>query len=163
MNTSIKNSGMWIAAMLAVAAGIAFTLQAVRMRSAVSERIVKRAEAMQRLQEIAGDVRRAEQAVELYGKLAQKKTGSPTDALKTVFPDQKIEDPRETRREISGGWALKQKEYVLDDVSIGKAMEFVQKAEAMRPPWIMTRCAIRSSTTAAGAGHVAITLEALEK
>ncbi|MBA4387190.1 MAG: hypothetical protein C0404_04355 [Verrucomicrobia bacterium] len=160
-NTSIKI--IWAAACVFIVAGMALALQARSAIRTASDKIARRASDTKQVAAIEADLARCVQAQMLYGKLATKKADSFPELLKASFADQKTDDARDVRRDLIPGWYARQKELTWSDVQIGKVMEFAARAESMRPPWIMTKCQIRSSQTVAGMGQVTIVLEAVER
>lgn len=86
-----------------------------------------------------------------------------SEIIATSAISNRVSDARDIRVKVGDGWSMLQKEIVLNEVNIRDAVEFVRKAETVRPPWWLKKIVIRSSARDAGFGQVILTVETLEK
>jgi len=126
-------------------------------------RLKKRIAELNVLRNMEADMVRYEAAKRKMEETSGKHAASITGIFQEMLPENKADDLKESRKNFLPGWVIRQKEISVSDVSIGKMMEFVRRAESQAMPWCMTKCAIRSAPGSAGMGQVVMTLEVVEK
>jgi hypothetical protein len=98
-----------------------------------------------------------------FDALPEAKARDLQPLMQESLPGYQAEDVRDASAEVSPGWVLRRREIAFREAPIAKAEEFVRRAEALRPPWRLSKCVLRASSRAAGFGHVVLVMEALER
>lgn len=163
MNRKLTIRVVWVLAAAAMLGGVSL---AVYASSAIRSASVRLTETARLVDQLKGDLQktvRTAQARELYSKLPPLKADALQECLSSTVGAQVIDDSRDVRQDMGQGWSARQKELTFNDVPVSRVMDFVRKAEALRPPWIMTRCQIRSSPSAAGTAQITVVMETVER
>lgn len=152
-----------IAAAVLLAAGAVMSLDTVRKMTEVSARLRLKQRDLNVLRSMESDLLRCRAAVDAWKHYPAPSPTALMEALRDTLPIAKSDDVRDFRKESVPGWFLRQKEISLPEASIGTAMAFVRKAEALSPPWRLSKAVIRSSPRAPGSGQVILLMETLER
>ncbi len=154
---------IWAGAALFLAAGLVLAVQSARGIRSSAEKLDRKLRDIGELRALEDQEKRYVLAQQMYEKLPNKHPGSLDGAFKEALSPHKADDSRETRKELGQGWVAHQKEFSFGEIPVAKIVEFVRKAEAQRPPWILTKCVINSAPGTGGTAQVSIQLEAVEK
>jgi len=154
---------VWGAAAASAVAGVWLALHAAGAVDRAGRELARKRSELDELRAVAGELARSAAAKAVFEGEPGRRPAAVAALLDEVLPGVKPEDSRERRREIAGGWLVREHEFAFGEVPLGKVMDFAAKAEAQRPPWKVTKCVIRASPHAPGTGRVALVLEALEK
>ncbi len=154
---------VWASAALCLAAGLVLAVQSARGIRGSTERLERKLRDIEKLKALEREEKRCVQAQQMYEKLANKHPDSLEGLLKEFPSAYKADDSKEARKDLTAGWVVRQKELSFGEVSMEKIVEFVRKAEAQRPPWVLTRCAINSAPGSGGTAQVILQLEAVER
>jgi hypothetical protein len=122
----------------------------------------KRAEVL-RVLALEQRLNRMRQAKESYAGMAGRQAEPTAGILREVFAGLRVDEPRETRRDLGDGWVARHEEISLGDVPLAKAMEYMRRVEKLKPPWIVTKCSIRTTGETPGVANVVLDIEAVEK
>jgi len=163
MNETRFTGSLWIAAGIALAAGLALTARTAGRLGEARERLDRKIEevaAIRAIEERAAPYRAAQEA---FARLAPPPGGELPELIAREFDPHKPDDAPEFRRESAPGWAIRQREIVFSDVPFEKVGRFLQAAESLRPPWRLVKGMLRPSAGTAGAGQCVLLLEALER
>jgi len=163
MNENLTTRLLWLSAAVLLVAGFFMTIQNLRNVDTVSQRAKKSVAELNVLRNMEADMARYEAAKLKLEQLSDKHPVSLTGVLQEALPGVKTDEVRDLRKDLGSGWVVRQKEIALNDIPIGKAMEFVQKAEKQKLPWCLAKCVIRATPRVAGTGQVVLLMEAVEK
>jgi len=163
MNEKTTTRMLWAAAAVFLIVGTGMTVSNLRKSAGVSERLEKNIADLKTLRIMEADMARYEAAKKMMEKLPDKHPVPLNGLLQETLPASKGDDIRDAGKDELGGWLVRRKEISMNDVPVGKAMEFVQKAESQKLPWCLARCVIRAAPRAGGTGQVVLLMEALEK
>ena len=64
---------------------------------------------------------------------------------------------------LDRGWVALTQQLTFNNVDIRSVMAFVESAERLRPPWRLTSCDVRASSSAAGRGQVVLRLSTVQR
>jgi hypothetical protein len=96
-------------------------------------------------------------------KLSYTKLADPEVIIKNVFGANKIENIQKDKNNCGPEYAINQIEISLKDITLKKLPEFIRNMETLRPPFRLTSCTIRSSTTTSGSGNMKLRFERVER
>lgn len=163
MSKNLTTRVLWLVAAVLLIAGAVMTVSNLGKVEDIAVRFKKKNGELKVLNSLAADLGRYESARQKMEQLAGKHHPLPLGSvLEQVLPGSKAEE-RDSRKELLAGWSLRQKEISLNDVSLGKVMEFIRTVESQKMPWCMTKCVIRSAARAPGTGQVVLLMEAVDK
>jgi hypothetical protein len=166
MTDRLATRALWVLAAVAVAAGGIMTARTLAGARAVTANLDRKLGETQRLRSLEFEAARFRAARLAFDQLPRKQAANLAPLLKEFFPDVDVQQ-RDERKEIGEGWVLRHKELTLSGVPLKKtmdgAMAFVRKAEAQRPPWRLTKCEVKASSSSEGAGDIALGLDAVEE
>ena len=154
---------LWIAAVVLLFAGVVMTARNLGSAAEATDRVAKLVGSVRVLRNMAADLERYESARLKMEKLPEKHPVHLAGIIAELLPGIKVDEIKDTRKDSASGWVVRQKEIALNDVPVGKAMEFVKKAESGRLPWRLARCTIRSAPRVAGTAQVVLLLEAVDR
>jgi heme exporter protein D len=154
---------VWAAAALSLAAGVALTFHSLRLAREASQDMAQHLRELARVRSLEAGVAARRAAQQSFDALAVRQPTNLVALAVAAMPSAQPEDVRETRHELAAGWSVRQVELTFREASIAKAMEFVSIAESQPLPWRLTKCVLRATPGVAGTGHIALTMEALEK
>jgi len=163
MNNNLTTRLLWLFSAVFLFIGIGLTVQNLRKCDDLIERFKKKSGELKILRNMQADIFRYEAARHKMEQLAEKHPVALNAIIQEALGGIKVEDIRDSRKELVGGWAVRQKEISINDVSIEKVMEFIRKAESQKMPWCLSRCVIRTAPGAAGTGQIVLQMEAVEK
>ena len=162
---------LWLAAAAALAIGAALSGYAARHIAASKTRLTRELHDLDTLRAVEADLRRYEAAWETFQKGTLDPPISLVDLLPQVLPEVKAEEMRDLSVHSVPGWMIRRKEITLGQAPLGKAMEFVRRAEApptnmearVRPPWRLAKCVLRASSADPGIGQAVLIMETVER
>ncbi|OGV68004.1 MAG: hypothetical protein A2283_10715 [Lentisphaerae bacterium RIFOXYA12_FULL_48_11] len=163
MNNSARVGFIWLSALVCLVAGIVMTIHNLKRSESIEERFRKQIGELKILRSQESDLNRHETARREYELVTDKKPVPLNTVLQETLAGVKVDDVRESRKELVDGWALRQKEISISDVPLDKVMDFVEKAESHKFPWSLARFVVRSAPLASGKGQVTLLMESLEK
>jgi hypothetical protein len=163
MNDNLLTRLLWLSVAVFLVIGISMTIRNLGKADEVSQRVKKKTGELKILRNMEADLARYETARKKMEQVSEKHLISLSGILQEVLPGAKADDVKDSRKDLVEGWSLRQKEVSMNDVPLGKSMEFVQKAESQKLPWCLTKCVIRAAPRTAGVGQVVLSMEALDK
>jgi len=163
MNKNNTARLLWLAAAVLLLIGLVMTVKNLRQSAGISARFSKTIAELKTLRNMQEEMARYEAAKQVMEKLSDKHPVPLNGILQEALPGSKSDDIRDSRKDAVEGWWIRQKEISLNDVPVGKAMEFVQKAESQKMPWCLVKCVIRAAPSVGGTGQVVLLMEAVEK
>ena len=163
MSDSLTSRVLWSSAAIFLVIGVGMTVQNIRNYDGIKVGFEKKMAGLKALRNLESDMARYESAKQKIEQLGDKRPVPLNTILQETLPGVKVDDVRDSRKELVSGWIVRQKEISISDVPIGNVMDFVHKAESQKIPWCLTRCVIRAAPRAAGSGQVILLMEAVEK
>lgn len=163
MNDNLTTRLLWLFAVLLLVVGIGMTVQNFRKTAGINDRFRKKIGELKVLRSMQADLARYEAARQKMDQLTEKHPVVLNSIIQEVLSGVKVDDVRESRKDLVAGWAIRQKEVSMNDVPVGTAVEFIRKAESQKLPWCLAKCIIRTSPNAAGTGQIILLMEAVEK
>jgi hypothetical protein len=151
------------AAALVLAAGILVCLRTASRLAAAAPVLRGRRQALRTLHDLH-DLRAPYLAARrAYAELQPPQPPAFEDLLRVCLPELKPDDVRQGIEQGPDGWQRRRKDVTFRHAEVGPVLAFAARAEQTRPPWILTRCSIRSAPHAPGTGQVALTFETVER
>lgn len=163
MNNGARVKLIWLSALVFFAAGIVMTVHNLRSSELMGERFRKQIGELKILKNQEIELARHEAARKKYDQISEKKPVSLNAILQETLAGVKVDDVRESRKDLVDGWSIRQKEVSISEVSLGRVMDFIQKAESQKLPWSLARFIVRAAPRTAGTGQVVLVMECLEK
>ncbi|MDD4872314.1 MAG: hypothetical protein PHR77_17320 [Kiritimatiellae bacterium] len=163
MNENLSARILWLSAAVFLVIGVGMTVQNLNTTDDLYRRFKKKSGELKILRNMETDLARFETAKKKTEQIPEKHPVSLNGLLQEMFPGSKADDMKDSRKDLIDGWLIRQKEISMNDIPVGKSMEFVQKAESQKLPWCLTRCVIRAVPRTTGIGQVILTMEALDK
>lgn len=163
MTNGVRIKFIWLSAMLFLVAGIIMTVHNLNSSGAIGERLRKQVGELRILKNQEADLARHEAARKKHEQVVDKKPVPLNAILQEILVGVKIDDVRESRKDLVDGWAIRQKEISISEVSLAKVVDFIQKAESQKLPWNLGRFVVRTAPRTAGTGQVVLVMECLEK
>jgi len=163
MTDRIAQHVLWGAIAISFIAGTLLTFQTLHMEKQSSALLKQKLRDIQSLRSFEREITQGQEAVKVLAQLGDKRPIPLNDVLRDSMAGYKPDEVKDARKEAVPGWTAKQKDIVFNDAPVGEVMKFVRIAESNRPPWRLTKCAIRSSSHASGTARVELTLESVEK
>ncbi len=87
----------------------------------------------------------------------------PGTLTKSTFGSDKVEYTHQDKKECGSDYVINQVEISLKDISLEKLPAFIRTMESLRPPIVLTSCAITASTTVSGNGDLKLKFKRIEK
>ncbi len=163
MNNSVGIKIIWIAALLFLFAGVIMTVHNLNRSKTTRERMNKQLGELRILRNQEADLARHEAARREYEQVADKKPVPLSKLLQETMEGIKVDDVRESRKDLVDGWSVRQKEISMSEVSLGRVIDFINKAESQKLPWSLARFTVRTAPRIPGSGQVVLVMECLEK
>jgi hypothetical protein len=145
-------------AVFALLLGLGLTVQTFRLIRQARPRIMEKISDLATLR----DIRNGLEGFRTARQACEQNPPAPPVSIRKLLEPYRTEDIRESRRDLMAGWTLLQVDVTFSVLPLREVMAFVEKAESQRPPWRLTGCSIRPSTTPAEA-QVTATLEAIQQ
>ncbi len=153
---------LYLAAALALALGIALTLDFWRRQAGLLESLHQRAALHAELQALQAAEERYLAALKLFAALPNTEPLGLAAAA-AALPNA-LADIRELEsRPLERGWLLRRSEIIFNDISLDQAFVFLEMLQARRPPWLLQECSITASAIAAGQVRLVVVVGALSK
>ena len=154
---------LWLLAAVALASGLAFSVRSLARASDTADRFRRRLQDVEGLRDKEAELNAYLAAQQAFERLPAKRAIPLPDLLKKVMPDRKPDSVKEGRQEEVDGWIVTRKELTFNEAPVADVMSAVVQAENQRPPWRLTRFAVRASPKAPGSGQVVIELETISR
>ena len=153
---------LWIISIAVLATGMVLAVPSWRQAEVTRRRFIKKRRELQALRAVQRDLNKYLAAQAEFAKLPSTKPAPLIILLKELLPAQRAEDMRVVRNEGPTGWFVREAQVTFSDIPVEAAMAFACGAEALRPPWRLTRCAVRAATESpTGRAHVEFSFESV--
>lgn len=152
-----------IGAIIAVSAGVLLMLTTLATLRANADRLKTHATNMKELQRLQQLSHGTRTAVGAFERLENPHPVPIRQLLRDSIGDEDYSSQAPPPRPKIKGWLVRQMDISFKDIELSKVAAFLERAEAQRPPWRLSRCVIHSSSASGGSGRVSFTLEALDK
>jgi len=154
---------MVVAALVGIVTGTAAVIRVAAGASAVTARMKEKMANITELSEMHARLGKAVSARQTFGALTNCTPVSINSLVRECVPGAGTDDSRDNRRELAGGWILREREVTLTSVSFADMLALAAKAEAQRPPWQLVSCTLRAGDGKTGIGQAQMLFQALEK
>jgi len=163
MRTILFRKLSWILSAVVFGAGLMLTVGTVRSIRQTGLSMNDQAGRLQTLRQFADEMDRYVSARRRYEKLPGSRAVQLETILRETIDPEKIEEVRESRADIGNGWLRRTKEVILAEMPMQKVMDAIRKAEAQRPPWLLSECVIRAVPLTPGQGRSVLAFDVLER
>ncbi|MFC1497966.1 hypothetical protein ACFLS1_05805 [Verrucomicrobiota bacterium] len=153
---------IWGGSIIILAAGTALSIHSAWNINTVSKKLERKSSDLKKLYVIQAEANGFMAAVEKFEQLPDKRLITLEEFLKKTLPAGSAYDIRETLRKEIRGWTVYRKELSFGQTQAEVLMRLVGEAEALRPPWRLVKCEIKS-TPSPGSVKAVLTMEGLEK
>jgi hypothetical protein len=155
---------LWLigTATLVAIVGVTLTITSIADASERVQRMQRKAEQIRTLRdyEQASRQRGARQAM-VDGFRARPGVSLPALA-RELIPEATAEVRERDSTPAMTGWVLRQADVTFSELPLHRIADFIESAEAGRPPWRLTSCTMRASPQTPGRGHVTLSFELLQ-
>lgn len=157
-------SVLWAAAAVAMAAAVALTVATLRDLKAAAGRLKQKAGDLADLNALGESAAQYRAAQQVFERMAEDAApASFEQAVLVALPDRQPEDIRRQRESFRAGWVVERVEISLPELPFKALAPLVQTAEALRPPWTLTKCVLSGSPRAAGSGRATLQFERISR
>ncbi len=153
-----KRSIPWLFPLLVLAAGLLFSLLNVQNASLRLRRINRKGTTVKELTRIEQQLVMEKASYRQYQQGSEKSRKPLEPALAQLGGSPPAQSSRLTAVSLLGDWLKEQIKITGTDLSLENMNRFLSEATALRPPWILEQCEIKS-TPKAGYADVTLVLQ----
>jgi len=150
-----KQSISWILPLLVLSAGLLFSLVNIQNAALRLRRIKRKDTTLKELARIEHQLVTEKASYRQYQQEAEKSRNPLEPALAQLGGSPPAQSSRLTAVPLLGDWLKEQIKITGTDLSLENMNRFLSEATALRPPWILEQCEIKSTPKA---GYADVTL-----
>ena len=151
------------AAMAALLAGVAATVQSVRATPEKTRQLERKVADLGRLRKWQEERQDHLAALQPFEALKSPSPVLLADLAKKSFADARPDVRFREARPAADGWRVNTADVLLEKVRMADVSLFILAAENQRPPWKLVECSMTAGEQSPGYGRAVLVFEALEK